>query len=246
METNLTINFIYKKKKKKKRNTSTNQTRKRVPEKNVQGGVCSRTRYRTHHAARWPQAQPFGPESLPLLGLGQIKLLHCSKTPVSFRLKRGDIMISKALVRSKGSTARGTARAGARSDSSVRTAAPLLMMLLRACARASRDGWNHASQNAHNCLSPGAWRPWSCVLYLRIFFCILLYCLIFTMNRYEFYKNSNAIFFFLNVLFTFETETEREQGRGRERETQTPKQGPGSEPSTQSPTWGSDPRATRS
>lgn len=142
----------------------------------MQGGVCSRMRYRTHHTARWPQAQPFGPESLPLLGLGKIKLLHCSKIPVSFRLKRGDIMISKALVRSKGCTARGTARAGARSNSSVCTAAPLLMMLLRACARASRDGWRHASQNAHNCLSPGPGVPGHvCFTYefFFVFFCIV-------------------------------------------------------------------------
>ena len=44
-------------------------------------------------------------------------------------------------------------------------------------------------------------------------------------------------------MFIFETETEREQGRGREREreTQNLKRDPGSEPSAQSPTWGSNP-----
>ena len=39
-----------------------------------------------------------------------------------------------------------------------------------------------------------------------------------------------------------ERETECEQGRGRERETQNPKRAPGSEPSAQSPTRGSNPR----
>ena len=43
-----------------------------------------------------------------------------------------------------------------------------------------------------------------------------------------------------------EREREHEQGRGIERETQNPKQAPGSEPSAQSPMWGSNPRAVRS
>ena len=47
-----------------------------------------------------------------------------------------------------------------------------------------------------------------------------------------------------SVLFIFERETETETecklGRGRERETQNPKEAPGSEPSAQSLTWGSN------
>ena len=57
-------------------------------------------------------------------------------------------------------------------------------------------------------------------------------------------------FYFFNVYFFFflERETERKQGRGREREreTQNPKQAPGSEPSAQSPTRGSNSQTVRS
>ena len=49
-------------------------------------------------------------------------------------------------------------------------------------------------------------------------------------------------------LFIFERERERTSGRGaeREREAQNLKQDPGSEPSAQSPTWGSNSQAVRS
>ena len=54
-------------------------------------------------------------------------------------------------------------------------------------------------------------------------------------------------FFFFNVLFIFETgETEHERGRVRERETQNRKQAPGSEPSAQSPTRGTNSQTARS
>ena len=49
------------------------------------------------------------------------------------------------------------------------------------------------------------------------------------------------------LMFIFERESvSRSWGEGQtERETQAPKQAPGSEPSAQSPTWGSNPRTTR-
>ena len=53
--------------------------------------------------------------------------------------------------------------------------------------------------------------------------------------------------FFFNVyLFLGQRETEHERGRGRERGRQNRKQAPGSEPSAQSPTWGSNSRTARS
>ena len=51
------------------------------------------------------------------------------------------------------------------------------------------------------------------------------------------------------VLMLFILQRERQNtsgGRGRARETQNPKQAPGSEPSAQSPTWGSNPGTVRS
>ena len=53
-------------------------------------------------------------------------------------------------------------------------------------------------------------------------------------------------FFFFQHLFIFGTETEHGRGRGRERETQNRKQAPGSEPSAQSLTRGSNSRTARS
>ena len=51
---------------------------------------------------------------------------------------------------------------------------------------------------------------------------------------------------FFNVyLFLGQRETEHERGRGRERETQNRKQAPGSEPSAQSLTRGSNSRTAR-
>ena len=56
------------------------------------------------------------------------------------------------------------------------------------------------------------------------------------------------VFLIMFLMFIyFLRETEYEQGRGkRERETQNRKQAPGSEPSAQNPTWGSNPRTVRS
>ena len=62
-----------------------------------------------------------------------------------------------------------------------------------------------------------------------------------------------AYYFFLNSLkmfIYFERERERDRqsanGGGAERKTQNLKQAPGSQLSTQSVTWGSDPQTTRS
>ena len=62
-----------------------------------------------------------------------------------------------------------------------------------------------------------------------------------------------SIFIFYIYLFIFERQRERERdraqagiGRERERETQNPKQAPGSEPSAQSPTRGSNSQTVRS
>ena len=62
---------------------------------------------------------------------------------------------------------------------------------------------------------------------------------------------SRLYFYFFNLffnvyLFLGQRETEHERGRGRERETQNWKQAPGSEPSAQSPTRGSNSRTVRS
>ena len=61
-------------------------------------------------------------------------------------------------------------------------------------------------------------------------------------------------FFLFYILLIFERDRERESTHGctqvgegqRERETQNPKQGPGSEPSAQSPTRGLNPQTVRS
>ena len=55
-----------------------------------------------------------------------------------------------------------------------------------------------------------------------------------------------ALSFFNVCLFLRETGRQSERGRGRDRETQNLKQAPGSEPSAQSPTRGSNPRTMRS
>ena len=74
-------------------------------------------------------------------------------------------------------------------------------------------------------------------------FCLL--CWVFLQPH--FYLLIYFSFFLFNVyLFLRQRETEHERGRVRERDTQNLKQAPGSEPSAQSPTRGSNSRTARS
>ena len=67
------------------------------------------------------------------------------------------------------------------------------------------------------------------------------------MDHFYILQDEEIVITFFNIfLFLRESETEHELERGREKETRNPKQAPGSEPTAQSPSRGSNSRAVRS